>query len=298
MTEETTNTLDDLISGGFAALNDEPDTSEQEDNEVEQQENEELEQEEQEQDDSSSEDNTEEEAKPDKPLPKGKRAREEYEEKVRLKIENENLRKSLEILTHKKEQPAAALSDDDYLREKNIDPDTFIDDAAKAALVSVMKENAELKASVKSTENSTADITYNNAVTSTYNSLAPEVKEDLGGALNHLIETEAKALLIDYPNATIAEARKAAKDSLDSAMKQKYQAGVNPLQWAYQVAQARQYTPQLTSKSQTGKINAKKIEKSQDRAGSPPVDSAPVKTGGSPFSTAYEEELRALKVIR
>lgn len=245
----------------------------------------------------------EEEEKPSKPIPKGKRAREEYEarialerENARIKLENENYKRSLELINKPKEETKPK-SDDDYLRDKGLDPDAFIDDAAKAALIITMKENDALKEAIKGTQATAADVAYDNSMIATFNSFEPELRADVGGAINHLIETDARALLIDYPNASIDEARAAAKESLNATMKQKYAAGVNPIEWAYQVAQARQYTPKLTAKQQAGKIDVKKVAESQNRAGSPNVAKVAVSSKGSDSLSADANYSKGIESI-
>ncbi len=303
MTEEKTtgNTeAEDFLSAiqsGFDSVTEKEEVASVEDAE----ESEEIEQEEPEQE--AEDVSEEEEEKPSKPLPKGKRAREEYEARIeaekriaRLEVENENYRRSLEII-NKPEEKAAPKSDDDYLREKGVDPDAFIDDAAKAALIITMKENDALKEAVKGTQASSADAAYDNTMIATFNSFTPEIKEDVGGAINHLIETEARALLIDYPNASLDDARAAAKNSLNEAMKQKYKAGVNPIDWAYKVAQARQYTPKLTTKPQAGKIDVKKVAESQNRAGSPNVTKVAVSSKDSTSLSADANYTKGIEAI-
>jgi hypothetical protein len=295
ITENNNTATDDFIAtiqSGFDSVTEKEEAAPAE--EVANEEPEEESQEEPAFDDIEEEDDEDTQAKPEKPLPKGKRAREEYEARVRerdarieaekriarLEVENENFKRSLEII-NKPTEDSTPKSDDDYLREKNIDPDAFIDDAAKAALVVTMKENDALKEAVKGTQSTAANAAYDNTMISAFNAFTPDVKADVGGAINHLIETEARALLVDYPNATIEDARKAAKESLNATMKQKYNAGVNPLDWAYRVAQSRNYTPQLTSKQQAGKIDVKKVAESQNRAGSPNVTKVAVSSKDS-----------------
>jgi len=67
-------------------------------------------------------------------------------------------------------------------------------------------------------------------------------------------------------------------------MMSKYKAGINPMEWGYKLAQAREYKPAsavLTKPKESSKLDVKRIAESQQRAGAPNIDKVQTSLDGN-----------------
>lgn len=247
-----------------------------------------------------------------KPLPKSRRAHEinaRASERLSAKdAEIEKLRKELEEtkgavtdIFKKPEEKAPEQTDDEYLISKGYDPEEFLDDGAKKATLRLERKADELDAEIKAvkeqgkkreeSENETASErqainTLNSEITG-----LPEAEQSIAwDALNHLQRTIAKTQFINWEatkagrdaikehgiEAVQAAAMKEAEATIKKTIQTIVKEGGSPLKWAAQSAKIAGYDFSKIGKKEKpeGNINSEKLEKAQERAGKPAIDTA------------------------
>jgi len=297
--ESSGDDMVDAVTSGFAALNTEPEEADpiladpDEVPEVETPESDEDEEE--------------------TPLPKGRRAKQEYEARIAAERENAALKAQIDSLKADQDKLMEAFNGnkapedkdavrDAYLREKGIDPDAFIDDAAKDGQYTVLKEIDDLKAGVSQTKQNADTASYRNSVSTIKAQLEPAVIADVNAAESYVIQNEARQIMLNAQNAgqqiEPQAALNQAKQVVDQAMFSRHQQGINPLQWMYQYAQANNYqSTQAAESAPTTQLNPERIKESQKRAGAPAIDVAATKDAApTGFQSAayrkFQSELR------
>lgn len=222
------------------------------------------------------------------------------EDNIRRDIEMKNLQDSIDYLTKqgtKKEQEAPDY--DKILSEAGFDPDSIVDKEAVAKLILRDKERDE---AVTKTSKTATETQYYREVDNTLGRLDEQSREVVQQAIGYLIETEAQTILAQAryskQNITREQALDMAAGSVDELAMQQYTAGVNPVEWSYEIARARGFRPQQKQAANENKVNIKGLKQARDRAGAPQIDRAPVKSGGSSWEAELEKAEREFEKKR